>query len=318
MPQPLRRSNDGYVPATAIADDGEAGLSPAIVPAAFASPSDVVGDVADERDHGVAVRDASAVAFEQLALVVAIEAHPQRDPGMPPRGPARDTGRLRVGIPPQFGSGIRSSSAKLALIRDEEAGGGIRAAASDDPVLQGLSEALLAVERVQEDHTALCADALRLAVLARLFALRSEEQTKSGEQSERPIQGLQKWRLKRVLDYIDNHFGRKIVLADLAAAAGLSRMHFAAQFRVATGCRPHEFILRHRIRRAKDLLRDCEMPIVEIALAVGFQSQAHFTTTFRRFTGDTPSRWRSAAAADFETTGTLPYDIVLPDGDNLY
>ena len=301
MPQPLRRSNDAYVPAATVADEGGA----------------EIGDTAQAHDDAVPVRDAGAIAFEQLALVVAVEAQPQRHLTMPARRSVRDSGRLRVEIPPQSGSGIRLSSARLALFHDEGAGLGIPDLPSDDPVLQGLSEALLAVERMQEDHTALCADALRLAVLARLFALRSEEQSKSGEQRERPIQGLQKWRLKRVLDYIDNHFGRKIVLADLATAAGLSRMHFAAQFRAATGCRPHEFILRHRIRRAKDLLRDCEMSIVEIALAVGFQSQAHFTTTFRRFTGDTPSRWRNAAAAGFETTGTLPYDIVLPSGDTL-
>ncbi|WFU26875.1 helix-turn-helix transcriptional regulator [Bradyrhizobium sp. CB1717] len=250
-------------------------------------------------------------------MVIAIDAHPQRHPGTPPRESARDIGRLRVQIPPQSASGIRLSSARLALITGKGAGAGLHDAPSDDPVLQSLSEALLAVERMQEAHTALCADALRLAVLARLFALRSEGEPQPAERGERPIQGLQKWRLKRVLDYIDNHFCRKIALADLAAAAGLSRMHFAAQFRTATGCRPHEFILRQRIRRAKDLLRDCEMPIVEIALAVGFQSQAHFTTTFRRFTGNTPSRWRNAAAAGFETTGTLPYDIVLPGRDNL-
>ncbi|WP_018641407.1 AraC family transcriptional regulator [Bradyrhizobium huanghuaihaiense] len=291
------------------------GLPFAIAPASFASLSDAVGHAAVARDHGLAVRDASTIAFEQLALVIAIDAHPQRHPGMPPHDSAR--GRLHVQIPPQSASGIRLSSARLALITRKGAGAGLHDASSDDPVLQSLSKALLAVERMQEDHTALCADALRLAVLARLFALQSEGQSKPGERSERPIRGLQKWRLKRVLDYIDNHFCRKIALADLAAAAGLSRMHFAAQFRAATGCRPHEFILRQRIRRAKDLLRNCEMTVVEIALAVGFQSQAHFTTTFRRFTGDTPSRWRNAAAAGFETTGTLPYDIVLPSRDNL-
>jgi AraC-like DNA-binding protein len=35
------------------------------------------------------------------------------------------------------------------------------------------------------------------------------------------------------------------------------------------------------------------MPIVEIALTVGFQTQAHFTTVFKRFIGCTPCRWRS-------------------------
>jgi AraC-like DNA-binding protein len=37
---------------------------------------------------------------------------------------------------------------------------------------------------------------------------------------------------------------------------------------------------------------DTDTPIVEIALRVGFQTQAHFTTVFKRVTGFTPQRWR--------------------------
>jgi AraC-like DNA-binding protein len=70
-------------------------------------------------------------------------------------------------------------------------------------------------------------------------------------------------------------------------------MHFASQFRKATGVRPHEYLLTRRIRRGAELLRASEMPIVEIALTVGFQTQAHFTTVFKRFIGCTPCRWRS-------------------------
>ena len=69
-------------------------------------------------------------------------------------------------------------------------------------------------------------------------------------------------------------------------------MHFAAQFRVATGSRPHDFILRRRIERAQELLRDPSLALADIALCVGFQNQAHFTTVFKRFTGATPHRWR--------------------------
>ena len=106
--------------------------------------------------------------------------------------------------------------------------------------------------------------------------------------------GLTKWRLKRVLTYIDEHIGESITLATLAEVAGLSRMYFAVQFRVATGCRPHECILRKRIERAKQLLLETSEPLVSIALTVGFQSQAHFSTVFKRFAGLTPNRWRAA------------------------
>jgi AraC family transcriptional regulator len=111
--------------------------------------------------------------------------------------------------------------------------------------------------------------------------------------TQRQIRALQKWRLKRVVEYVENHLSEKIALSDLAAIAGLSRMHFASQFRKATGLRPHEFLLRRRIQRAEELLRNTTMPIVEIPLTVGFQTTAHLTTVFKRFTGCTPGRWRA-------------------------
>jgi AraC-like DNA-binding protein len=106
--------------------------------------------------------------------------------------------------------------------------------------------------------------------------------------------GLTKWRLKRVLTYIDEHISESITLPTLARVAGLSRMYFAAQFRAATGCRPHECILRKRIERAKQLLLETCEPLACIALAVGFQSQAHFSTVFKRFVGLSPNQWRPA------------------------
>jgi AraC-like DNA-binding protein len=111
--------------------------------------------------------------------------------------------------------------------------------------------------------------------------------------TQRQIRALQKWRLKRVVEYVENHLSEKNALSDLAAIAGLSRMHFASQFRKATGLRPHEFLLRRRIQRAEELLRNTTMPIAEISLTVGFQTHAHLTTVFKRFAGCTPRRWRA-------------------------
>ena len=90
-----------------------------------------------------------------------------------------------------------------------------------------------------------------------------------------------------------------MTLQDMAAVAGLSRMHFAAQFRAAVGARPHEYLLRRRIERAQELLKQAEVSLVDIALTVGFQTQAHFTTVFKRVGGDTPYQWRSAYLAQF-------------------
>jgi AraC-like DNA-binding protein len=164
---------------------------------------------------------------------------------------------------------------------------------SDDRVMSSLSSALEAAEEGRDRH---CADALRLAMAIRLANLRSQAVTpaKQGdfEPKTRQARALQTWRLKRVVEYVDNTVSARIGLSDLASVAGLSRMHFASQFRAATGLRPHEFLLRRRVRRAEDLLRNNTTAIAEIALIVGFQTQAHFTTVFKKIVGCTPRQWR--------------------------
>ena len=162
---------------------------------------------------------------------------------------------------------------------------------SRDPVVRSVSRALQAAEE-GDDHP--CAEALRVAIAVRLMGLRAEPRTEAepAQAKRRQVQALQKWRLKRVVEYMNDHLSAKITLSDLAAVAGLSRMHFASQFRVATNLRPHEFLLQERIKRAEALLQSTTTPIVEIALTVGFQTQAHFTTVFKRFVGETPQRWR--------------------------
>jgi len=78
------------------------------------------------------------------------------------------------------------------------------------------------------------------------------------------------------------NIGESITLTNLAATAGLSRMYFAKQFRVSTGVRPHDLFCANAIERAQQLLGATSDTLVEIALSVGFQTQAHFTTVFKR------------------------------------
>jgi len=96
----------------------------------------------------------------------------------------------------------------------------------------------------------------------------------------------------RVVTYIETNIGGRITLANLAATAGLSRMYFAKQFRATTGMRPHDFVLRKRIARAQQMLAATSDTLVDIALSVGFQTQAHFTTVFKKFAGNTPYQFR--------------------------
>jgi AraC-like DNA-binding protein len=125
---------------------------------------------------------------------------------------------------------------------------------------------------------------------------------------------LQKWRMKRVVDHIDAHLSRRIALADMAAAAGLTRMHFAAQFRAATGMRPHDFLLQRRIDRAQQMLRNPELALVDVALSVGFQTQAHFSTVFKRLVRETPHRWRRLAPGHHALEHVVPTQPTMEQG----
>jgi AraC-like DNA-binding protein len=96
-----------------------------------------------------------------------------------------------------------------------------------------------------------------------------------------------------VIDYVAANLTDPISLTDLAEVAGLSRMHFAAQFRRSTGFRPHDYLVDRRIEYARGLLVSSDLSLIEIALSAGFASQAHFSRMFKRFTGVTPAAWRA-------------------------
>jgi transcriptional regulator of acetoin/glycerol metabolism/AraC-like DNA-binding protein len=104
--------------------------------------------------------------------------------------------------------------------------------------------------------------------------------------------GLSPSTMRRVCEYIDQHFAERIQIAELAGIANLSIYHFARQFRVSAGVTPHIYITRKRIEVARTMLMQTELSVTEVALAAGFSDQSHFTRLFRHFIGTTPARFR--------------------------
>jgi len=158
---------------------------------------------------------------------------------------------------------------------------------AQDTVIEQLGRALLAAD------DKMCgwqyAERVAAPIITRYFHLLAQAHL-HGNQPRRIA--LPRWRLQRVHDYVQAHLGGSITLSDMAGAAGLSPMHFAAQFRIATGQRPHDYLLQCRIDRAKSLLATSDRALIDVTLEVGFCTQAHFTTVFKRFTGTTPNLWR--------------------------
>jgi len=100
--------------------------------------------------------------------------------------------------------------------------------------------------------------------------------------------GLAGGALRRVRAYIDEHIGERISLDELARQAGVSRFHFARQFRLSTGQSPMEYLRRVRIEYSKRILMEPHSTIAEVAASLGFSDQSHFTRTFGRLVGVSP------------------------------
>ena len=98
--------------------------------------------------------------------------------------------------------------------------------------------------------------------------------------------------------YISDHFQEQISLDDMAQKAGFSPYHFTRIFACTTGLTPHQYLISTRIRAAAFLLKSTDLPVREIAFATGFSSESGFCTTFKKWEGMTPSRYRDPDSLD--------------------
>lgn len=153
-----------------------------------------------------------------------------------------------------------------------------------DPKFQWLVQELFDEAERGAPSGALYVEGLSSALLGRLaefYAVKRSPKTSVGHLS---------YASRRVvLDYIDTHLGDDISVIDLALEARLSPHHFSRAFKATLGASPHQYVIRRRMEAATKLITTSSMPIVEIALALGFSSQSHFTQAFRRYAGTTPA-----------------------------
>ncbi|MEM7049608.1 MAG: AraC family transcriptional regulator [Acidobacteriota bacterium] len=169
-----------------------------------------------------------------------------------------------------------------------------------------LTEAQLAnipqfLDREISDASVLLAEALEQAVgsavmfesLARVFLTKLI--LKYGERDEARAfsASFTPQQYKRVLDFVARHYGTGITLEDMAREAGISPYHFSRLFKKTIGQSPYQFVMAYRVEQAKRQMSDPTRSLVDVALSCGFSDQAHFSRVFKRFSGCTPSAWRS-------------------------
>jgi AraC family transcriptional regulator len=98
--------------------------------------------------------------------------------------------------------------------------------------------------------------------------------------------------LRAVRDHLDDHYLEPISMRDLASLVGVHEVHLPRAFRRHFGATPGAYVRRLRIEAARRALIDTRDPLVEIALAAGFSSQAHLTRLFCREIGVPPGAYR--------------------------
>ncbi|MGB3638180.1 MAG: AraC family transcriptional regulator [Rivularia sp. (in: cyanobacteria)] len=99
---------------------------------------------------------------------------------------------------------------------------------------------------------------------------------------------LPQYKLQQTIDYIHAYLDSDLSLNELATLVQMSPHYFSRLFKQTTGFTPHQYVIRCRIERAKELLKRGQLSIAEVAIKVGFVDQSHLHRYFKRLVGITP------------------------------
>jgi len=161
-----------------------------------------------------------------------------------------------------------------------------------DPVLVGLESSILHLLSHPDVHHRLVREHLMLTLLSHVAV-------RYGGMSARRASGggLAPWQVRRAKEALGDDLGTSISLADVARHCALSPSHFSRAFKASTGLSPFAWLQRHRVERAKDLLRHTDVSLAEIAISCGFADQSHLGRLFARQVGTPPGSWQRAHRA---------------------
>jgi AraC family transcriptional regulator len=158
----------------------------------------------------------------------------------------------------------------------------------EDPATQQLMKLLFTDVAEGDPAGRLYTDHLIHALAYRFLVIGREADPQS---TARQVSPLPKHILRRVIELMHN-LDTELSLQVLAKESGYSRVHFVRMFRAATGYTPHNYLLKLRLDRVRELLATPTLSLTDIALECGFSSHSHLSRVFRQVLGSTPSEYR--------------------------
>ncbi|MBD2104958.1 AraC family transcriptional regulator [Leptolyngbya sp. FACHB-261] len=128
-------------------------------------------------------------------------------------------------------------------------------------------------------------DSLLLALLAQLLINHTDISLKQR------LAGRERQAIRRVREYLQEHYGEDVTLNHLAQIAGLSSYYLSRVFKAEVGISLKQYQTQVRINHAKTLLSQ-GIAIQQVAIDTGFVDQSHFTHQFKRLVQTTPGQYR--------------------------
>lgn len=98
--------------------------------------------------------------------------------------------------------------------------------------------------------------------------------------------------VRKALEFIDMNYSRKLSITDISDSIGLERKYFHHVFKTRFNISPQEYIIKYRMNKACQLMRNKSLTISDIARSVGYADQFHFSKIFKKNKGMSPSIYR--------------------------
>ena len=165
-----------------------------------------------------------------------------------------------------------------------------------DPLAERMFNELLGALSGECHIGRLYADSLLVVLCVALVRRRSSLAASGGSRPSRAVikGGLTGLQLRRVVDYMEQHLGRDIALAELTGLTCLSRAQFFRSFKQTTGTSPNRFLTRLRLKHARGLLERTDLPLEMVATRSGMASIRQFAAAFHQACGISPRQHRAS------------------------
>ncbi len=144
----------------------------------------------------------------------------------------------------------------------------------------------------EKENPDIGSELLNYMLVMELFVLISRALKMEWENSIKNKSSKLKELIQVSVSYINNNYEREISLKDIAQYVFLSTGYFTRAFKEEMGISPINYLLKTRIERAKELLKDSNQRISDIALGVGFSNQQRFNDIFKKYVKMTPLQYR--------------------------